>query len=474
VRRLASSVRTRILAGYVALLALALVASFVVARQVLLHDLQQRIDDRFSQATAGLATVAAGNDPATGQPFGSNVRRILRVHLSTTISPSDGVLLTFVEGRPFLRSRGDVPYRLDRDPALIARWGRLDAPDRGRVDTPAGPVEYVAVPLRAGGKTRGVFVASVFWNPAKSDLETALKAAGAVGLAALVLGSLLAWQLASGVLRPVRTLTRTARSSSESDLTQRIPVEGNDEVAQLAETFNGMLDRLEAAFATQRQFVDDAGHELRTPITIVRGHIELLDEDPAERRRTIALVLDELDRMGRIVNDLLMLAKAQQPDFLKLEAVDVEALTAELQAKSEALAARGWRLESRGRGVIIADRQRLTQAVVQLAQNAVQHTADGDPIGLGSIIENAEARFWMRDSGPGIPLEEQRRIFDRFARGSQAKRTEGAGLGLAIVKAIAEAHHGRLELYSRPGAGATFTVVVPTDQPDAAREVTGA
>jgi len=473
VGRRASSVRTRILAGYVALLALALLASFVAARQVLLRDLEQRINDRFSQATAGLATVGAGNDPATGQPFGPNVRRILRVHLSTTISPRDGVLLTFVEGRPFLRSRGDVPYRLDRDPALIARWGQLDAPDRGRVDTPAGPVEYVAVPLQAGGKTRGVFVASVFWNPAKAELETALRVAGAAGLAVLVLGSLVAWQLASGVLRPIRALTRTARSSSESDLTQRIPVEGNDEVAQLAETFNGMLDRLEAAFATQRQFVDDAGHELRTPITIVRGHLELLDEDPADRRRTIALVLDELDRMGRIVNDLLMLAKAQQPDFLRLEAVDVEALTAELQAKTEALAAREWRLESRGRGVIIADRQRLTQALVQLAQNAVQHTADGDPIGLGSSIENAEARFWIRDSGPGIPLDEQRRIFDRFGRGSQAKRTEGAGLGLAIVKAIAVAHHGGLELYSRPGAGATFTVVVPIDQPNATGEVTG-
>lgn len=113
----------------------------------------------------------------------------------------------------------------------------------------------------------------------------------------------------------------------------------------------------------------------------------------------------------------------------------------------------------------MADRQRLTQAIMQLAQNAAQHTEDGVPIVLGSVIAERETRLWVRDSGPGIPGEQQASIFRRFARGRGGHRSEGAGMGLAIVKAIAEAHHGRVEVLSRLGAGSTFTVVIPTDQP---------
>jgi signal transduction histidine kinase len=132
----------------------------------------------------------------------------------------------------------------------------------------------------------------------------------------LLVGSVLAWLLADRVLRPVKTVTESARSISGGDLSRRIPVSGHDEIGLLAQTFNDMLARLETAFETQQRFVNDAGHELRTPITIVRGHLELLEDDPEDRQATLALVMDELDRMARIVNDLLILAKWEQPDFL--------------------------------------------------------------------------------------------------------------------------------------------------------------
>lgn len=464
-RLLASSVRTRILVGYVALLALAVVGTFAVGRQVLLADVNERIDSRLSVVVTEVRGIARRDDAVQREPFADRVRRILRAYLRNNFPPRDGTLLTLVGGEPFLRDRGPVPYRVDRDQALVARWAGLGESDRGSAPTPAGPIEYLAVPLRAQGRTQGVFVAVVFRDPAQAELDEAIKAVGAIGLGALVLGSALAWQLAGGVLRPVTTLSDTTRAISETDLSRRIPVSGNDEVAQLGTRFNAMLDRLEAAFAGQRRLVDDAGHELRTPITIVRGHLELLGDDPEERRETIELVLDELDRMSRLVDDLLLLAKAEQPDFLKLETVDIAALTAELYAKSEALAQRDWRLEERGEGIVVADRQRLTQAMIQLAHNATRHTAEGDRIGLGSSVEEGEARLWVRDSGSGIAIEEQGQIFERFARGSQGPRTEGAGLGLAIVKAIIEAHHGDVEVHSRPGAGATFTLVLPVDQP---------
>lgn len=178
----------------------------------------------------------------------------------------------------------------------------------------------------------------------------------------------------------------------------------------------------------------------------------------------MALVRDELARMNRMVDDLLMLAKAEQPDFLDPTVVDVHALTQDLYGKAGGLAQREWRLGSCGAGHIVGDPQRLTQAVMQLAQNAAQHTTDGDPITLGSALADDHARFWVSDSGPGVAPEDTERIFARFGRAtSSRRRSQGAGLGLSIVRAIAEAHQGRVELRSRPGEGATFTLVVPVD-----------
>jgi len=459
-----SSLRARIVAWIIGILTLTVVAFVVVTYQVLLVRLDQRIGVELDQEASELRRFAPTIERGPAETSEQHVSRVFRQFLRRNVPGQHEALITFVGGAPFLRSSPIVPYRLDRDPAIVERWALLEQAERGTVATPAGRVEYLAVPLRADGRTDGVFVAAIFRDRAKDDSDSAILAAAAVAIAVLLLGSLLAWRLADRIVRPVTALTRTARSISETDFSNRIPVEGRDEVAQLASTFNSMLDRLEGAFASQRQFADDAGHELRTPLTIVRGHLELLDDDPEERRETLALVTDELDRMSRIVDDLLLLARREESDFLVLGTVEVGALTDELVAKAGALATREWQVEERGRGVIVADRQRLTQAVAQLASNAVRHGGGSGPIALGSRVERGEARFWVRDQGPGIPAHEQQTIFERFRRTGQS-RGEGAGLGLAIVKAIAEAHHGRVELDSAPSAGATFTVVVPVDQP---------
>jgi two-component system, OmpR family, sensor kinase len=454
-----ASLRTPILAWFIGFLALAVLSSVVVTYEVLLNRLDKRISSDLNQDAAELRRLASGNDPATGDAFGFRVRRIFDVYLKRNVPSRNEALITFVDGKPFLRSRPVVPYRLDRDPDIVARWATLPQTQRGGVGTPAGRVEYLAVPVRAKEKTLGVFVAAIFVEREKADAESAVRAAGGVGLGLLLLGSLLAWRIADRVVRPVTALTRTARSISETDFGGRLPVRGRDQVAQLAATFNEMLDRLERAFASQRRFVDDAGHELRTPLTIVRGHLELLDSDPHEREAALAIVMDELDRMGRIVQDLLLLANHNRPDFLSLDTVEVDALTDELYAKAKALAPREWVLETRAQGTIVADRQRLTQAVVQLAQNAASYSEGR--IVLGTRVAGGEARFSVRDHGQGIRPQDQRAIFERFRRGTSTRLTEGAGLGLAIVKAIAEAHRGRVEVDSRPGEGATFTVVIP-------------
>ncbi|HWM13272.1 MAG TPA: HAMP domain-containing sensor histidine kinase [Gaiellaceae bacterium] len=466
-RRFQASFRARVLAGYVGLLAVATFAAIFVAREALAGGLNERIDSELVQESRELRQLATGNDPETGEPFDDRVRRIFEVYLSRNIPSRNEVLLTFVDGEPFLRSGRTLAYRLDQDRELVDRWGGLERSDRGGVDTPAGRVEYLAVPLVRGGETRGVFVAAIFRDRESGEVDDALRVVAGVGLAMLLVGSVLAWLLADRVLRPVTAVTKTARQISGGDLSRRIPVSGHDEIAVLASTFNDMLARLQTAFETQRRFVDDAGHELRTPLTIVRGHLELLEDDPVERRATLELVLDELDRMGRLVNDMLTLAKWERPDFLSTAPVEVGVLTDDVLAKAQALGDRTWVLDARATGTILADRQRVTQALVQLAQNAVQHTEKGDEIGLGAFVGDGEARLWVRDTGPGIPFEEQERVFARFYRLSGGRGSEGAGLGLSIVQAIAGAHGGRLELASVPGSGATFTVVLPLGGPGA-------
>jgi signal transduction histidine kinase len=326
-------------------------------------------------------------------------------------------------------------------------------------------VEYLAVPLRFEERTRGVFVIAEFVREERNEIESAIRVEAAVSGVVLLGVTIVAWFVAGRLLRPVRALTATAEAISDSDLSRRIPVAGPDEIARLARRFNEMLDRLEHAFTAQRTFLDDAGHELRTPITIVRGHLEVMGDTPEERRETMAVVTDELDRMARMVDDLLLLAKAAQPDFLHIEPVELADLTTELLVKARALGPRQWQLERCAEGIVDVDPQRVTQAVLNLARNALEHTAPGGTVHIGSAWTADGVRLWVRDRGPGIARADHARIFDRFARSAAGRRAEGAGLGLAIVRSIAVAHGGDVSVDSAPGEGATFTIHLPAGSP---------
>ncbi|MGH3994968.1 MAG: sensor histidine kinase, partial [Pseudonocardiaceae bacterium] len=318
----------------------------------------------------------------------------------------------------------------------IDALGATSTTRRGELELDDGTrFRYVAVPVEAGERTRAVFAVAIDLSSELAEVSDALQIAVGVNVGVLMLASLLAWVIAGRVLAPLRLLRDTARSITESDLTQRIPVQGDDELADLARTFNEMIDRLEEAFGSQKAFISDAGHELRTPITIIRGHLDVMGDDPQDRRETLELVRDELDRMGRLVNDLLLLAKATRPDFLQPETVALDDLTHELFAKASALATRDWRLAGVGSGRIVADRQRLTQALMNLSQNAVAHTRETDAVEIGSKLGNGTVRLWVKDTGPGVPEQEQQRIFERFVR--LERRGDCAGLGLAITQAVA-------------------------------------
>ena len=208
-------------------------------------------------------------------------------------------------------------------------------------------------------------------------------------------------------------------------------------------------------------FAAGASHGLRDPITMCRVYLELLGDKPEDTQQTIALVLEELDRMAKIVDALELLAEAERADFVRAEPIDLELFAHELIAGASTLAPRDWKLDAAA-GVLMADRERLTEVVMQLASNAVEHTLEGDTIAIGTALDEDEARLWVRDAGVGVPESEREHIFDRFARGREAhRRYRGSGLGLAVVKAVAEAHGGRVELESQVQSGSTFTIVLP-------------
>jgi two-component system, OmpR family, sensor kinase len=456
------SARARILGWYVLLLAVALVAALLLQRALLLRQASVDADLSLDQEVSELRQLAGGVDPATGEPFAGDVEAIFDVFLSRNVPLEGEGILTLVDGLPYKTDvRGADLVGTD----LAAEWARLSEPTRDEVQTERGPLRYLAVPLELNGDIQGVFVVSISMESRLDAIDDVVRLGALVYGSIFVVASTLAWVAAGGVLRPLRELRDTAAAISDSDLSRRIPVSGNDEIASIGRTFNSMLDRIEDAFATQRRFVDDAGHELRTPITVIRGNLELMGDDPADRAATVALVTDELDRMARIVDDLLILAKSEQADFIEPHPMDLGAFTDELLAKAKLMADRSWSVDAREEVVVVADEQRLTQAMTNLVRNAAEHTPAGTPVAIGSALRNGEAVLWVRDEGPGVAEADRERLFERFARGGRGKRsTEGAGLGLAIVAAIADGHGGTVTVDDAPGGGAVFSLHLPVGE----------
>jgi signal transduction histidine kinase len=467
-RLLPSAARTRIIGWVLLLVLMALAAVTLVTWRLLIQETDQRIGEALRIEVDEFAELTAtGISPRTGLPF-RTVDEVIGEAIAYNVVRPNEKFLGYVDGGYRTQSRQEpgAPEVLAGDAAFAALVATVDTPRTGHYESPAaGDVRYLAIPVTLqGDPARGVIVAAYLADAERASADTAARLMLVVGGVTVLGAAAAAWLVAGRILRPLRDVAATARTITDTDLSGRIPDAGErDELGDLARTVNAMLDRVESGVAAQRRFVDDAGHELRTPITIVRGHLEVLDPtDPDDVRATVALVDDELGRMNRMVSDLLLLARSEQPSFLHVEPVDVAELTADVVEKVERLGDRDWVLETAARVDARLDPQRVTQAVVALADNACRHTRPGDRIGLGSQLTGGRLRFWVSDAGAGVAAEERARIFERFARGSTAvPRSEGAGLGLSIVRAIAVAHGGTVLLDSVPGRGATFTLEIP-------------
>ncbi len=487
--------RTRILLWYVLILGLVFLAGIPAFRYLLFqrvdervrhdmaeemetfrdlitheHQFLQNLEDQNPEDLERLKEYLRSNRSNLVPPNSTeDLKQFIKQYLRYSIPDDSTFLITFVDGKFYKSSPRGRPKPIQKESELMRLWAKQIQPSQGEqevADPEVGKLVYMVEPVQIKGQTRGVFVVAHATAGERAEILEALIVIVQVSLALFLISLVLAWFAAGRVLAPLRAMTTTAHAISETDLSQRLPVQGKGELAELAATFNDMMNRLETAFGTQREFVNDAGHELRTPITIIRGHLELMGDDPDEQQETLALVVSELERMSRLVDDLILLAKAERTDFLHLATIDATELTEELFTKAKALAERDWQLDETARGQIVVDRERMTEAIMNLAQNATQHTHEGDTLAIGSTIAKGKVRFWVRDTGEGIPLPDQKRIFERFARAANSRRrSEGAGLGLSIVRAIAEAHAGQILLRSKLGSGSMFTLVFPLDPP---------
>ncbi|MDQ1300364.1 MAG: two-component system, OmpR family, sensor kinase [Chloroflexota bacterium] len=292
---------------------------------------------------------------------------------------------------------------------------------------------------------------------------------------AVVVAFAVGWVLAGAALRPIQDITHTAQTiGAERDFGRRVQHVGPaDEIGQLATTFDQMLAELESAYRqleaaldSQRRFVADASHELRTPLTTVRGNVELLQRNPpiapAERAEVLADTTAEVDRLIRLVNQLLALARADAGQTLRCAPIPLKPLLEDVCRQAKLLApATTVCCEPLPDVSVIGDRDALKQVLLILVDNAHTHTAPGTAVTLSCLLTDDQVAISVRDTGPGIPPDVLPHIFERFYRGEVARSGPGAGLGLAIARELTAAQGGTLEVQSELGRGSVFTVSLP-------------
>jgi len=279
------------------------------------------------------------------------------------------------------------------------------------------------------------------------------------------------WISTRQALAPLEAVTQTALQITRADdLSRRIPYQGppDDEVGQLIHAFNQTLGRLENLFHTQRRFLIDVGHELRTPLTVIRGNVDLMRHIGETDEESMDSILSEVDRLTRLVGDLLLLAQAESGKLpLDRRLVELDSLVLEVMQQMQVLARKKLHLHlgEIDQVLVCGDKDKLKQVAVNLIGNAISYTPEGGDVVVELGKVDNRARLTVSDNGPGIPPQDLPYIFERFYRGeksrTRSKDGKGFGLGLSIAYWIVHNHDGAIEVDSKLGAGTTFRVYLP-------------
>jgi two-component system, OmpR family, sensor kinase len=324
-------------------------------------------------------------------------------------------------------------------------------------------LEVLAAPIRSNGRTTGLFLAAVDTSALQPAGDTAARVAVLVGAVALVAGVASAYLILRRLLRRIGRIADAADRIGRDQNRDRLGDQGTtDEVGHLARSFDAMLDRIESAVQAQHELLSDVSHQLRTPLTVARGHLELLGRagghDPAVAE-TVDTAVAELDRMARLIDRLLTLGRAREPVRVDVQDVDLRAFMGDLQRACFVLADRHWELGPIPDRVVRFDATEVRGALLNLVENAIHATRPGDTIRLSAVDEGGYMSLLVEDSGPGIPMSERSRVLDRRSS------ARGSGLGLAIVSAVCEAHNGLVTIADSPLGGASVTMRIHSQPP---------
>lgn len=474
----------RLILTLAALLALGLLAADVVTytslRSFLYGRLDAQIDATQRLAARYLVRAAERGYPAT-------------VHnLDRLVDPDAYVLLLGRDGKILVSVPSGTPDHPSPQPVLprslrvqvaatalaTAREPGPYRPNPNGFDLNGPPGSGVHYRAQALAVPQGTLITAITLASIDDTLGSLLRIEVLASAAAILAVSFLALWIVRRGLRPLRSMTETARAIASGDLGQRVePLDERTEVGKLGGALNTMLSRIEMAFTEKsesesrlRQFVADASHELRTPLTSIRGYAELLRRDgfpdQGEQRRALLRVEHEAARMGGLVDDLLLLAELDQGRPLVRTRVELRRICQDVVADAgTADSGRPIRLEASVAVEVIGDPDRIAQVVHNLVRNAVIHTPVGTEITVGVVEEGGMGIIRVADRGPGLTEEQSLRVFDRFYRTDASRTGRGSGLGLAIVRAIAEASGGWARATPTPGGGATFTVGIPLCDP---------
>jgi two-component system, OmpR family, sensor kinase len=447
------TVRVPVLA--MAILAMSLASAGFIAYELLLvagrRDLDavlERERDRFERSMLITREVSG----ATRSDATRTLRRAVTEYMALHPSTESYLMVVQMEGDVLTSPGGPEELVRLRDRRLLptSTPGELET-----LDTPLGRIRSLSARILVGGEHVASFQVSGSLEPIRREALSEVRRLAVAGVLSLVLGGTLLALVLRRSLASLRGLAGAARSVQLTDLSIRVPQPKRaDEVAALAEEFNRMLHRLERAVRSRQELFAAASHELRTPITIARGHVETLEaaarNDPTALSHTVAIVREELVRMGRLVDDLMALARADTEDFVHLKAVGLPEFFDDLRLRLAGLEMEDVTFKPVPDVAIRADPDRLAQAMLNLVVNARVHNPPTTRIEVGVTNREGEVAMFVRDDGRGIPSSIRHRAFEPFVRGPNEHAAHSTGLGLAVVQAVMAAHGGGVDLQTGP------------------------
>lgn len=374
---------------------------------------------------------------------------------------------------PRHESPGGLSFSLSEEAKQNAEQGR-ETWETVSVPQSAGPIRLLTLPVVENGAVAHLVQVALPLSgveAARSQFLLILAGLAPLALAGIALG---AWVITGRALKPVGAMTDAARRIGAEDLSQRVAagVHRDDEIGRLAVVLNDMLGRLERSFTAARNFSADAAHELRTPLTILKGEIEVALRDetlPEKTRGAFESCLEEVDRLGALVEDLLFLARADANAIERPAThLDLAAVLDDAEPALAALAERSgvaFAVRSLGQAPVLGSAPMLLRVLFNLVDNAIKFAGPGHHVEVTLATEGEEALLEVHDDGPGIAPDDRERIFERFVQADASRSSAGTGLGLSLVRSIVDIHGGRIGVESEPGHGASFRVVLPLRHP---------